>query len=69
MWYTVMERELSACGATKVSRKGMTPISLSAFNRKLDCWIYDIDMIQKCLFISLLDDPGVIYKPKPYPGG
>ena len=27
LWYTVMERELSASGVTKVSRKGMAPFS------------------------------------------
>ena len=45
-------------------------ISLSTFYCKLDYWIYAIDVIQKCLFVSLLlDDPCVIHKPVPYLGG
>ena len=48
-------------------KEGDGPISMSTFYCKLDCWIYAIDMIQKCLFVGLLlDDPCVIHKPKPY---
>ena len=49
-------------------KEGNGPISLIALYCKLDCWIYTIDMIQKCLFVTLLlDDPEVIRKPKPIP--
>ena len=65
--YTVMERELSASGVIKVSRKGR-PNSLFTFHSKVDFWIYAIDMLQGCLFMGLLlDDKGVIHIPKPMP--
>ena len=45
------------------------PISLIIFHCKFDCQIYAIDMVQKCLFMSLLlDDPSIIHKPKPILG-
>ena len=71
---------VSMCGlAVHCNRKGIVclqcyqgikewdgPISLSTFYYKLDCWIYTVDVIQKCLFVSLLlDDPCAIHKPKP----
>ena len=47
--YTVMDRELSACSVTKVSRKGICTISLSTFYSKPNCWIYAGDVIQEFL--------------------
>ena len=40
------------------------------FNRELYAWIYTVDMIQEKLFVGLLlNDPSVIHKPVPIPGG
>ena len=70
LWYTVNDKELSASGVTKVSRKGMPSITLSTFNCKLNCWNSAIDMLQKILFMGpSLDDPCVIHKPIPKLGG
>ena len=50
-----MDKELSALGLTKVSRKGIDPF-------------YIVNMIQEQLFMGLLlDDKNVIHKPKPIP--
>ena len=56
LWYTEMDKELSASSVTKVT--------------SVTFWIYAIDMIQECLFMGLLlNDPSVIHKPVPYLGG
>ena len=62
-----MLRELSALGLTKVGRKGIDTFS---FDSELYCCIYSVNMTQKKLLMGLLlDDPSVIHKPKPKPGG
>ena len=66
--YTFMQRELSASGLTKVSRKGDGPILLITFDTELYSWIYTVYMIQKKLLVGLLlDNPCIIQKPVPKP--
>ena len=51
-------------------KKRDSPILLITFNKELYTWIYTVYMIQKMLLMSpLLDDPSVIHKPIPKPGG
>ena len=70
LWYTVMDKEMSASGLTKVSRKGIESILLITFYCKPNCWIYIINRIQEQLFMGLLlEDKSVIYKPRPIPRG
>ena len=71
LWVSVpvMERELSAWGVTKISRKGMAPFSWLPSTVNLIARSVLFDMVKKCLFMSLLlDDPSIIHKPKPIPG-
>ena len=51
-------------------KKRDSPILLITFNCELYIWIYTVDMIQEKLLVGLLlNDPNVIHKPIPIPGG
>ena len=51
-------------------KKSDSPILLITFNCELYTWIYAVDVIQEKLLVGLLfNDPSVIHKPVPIPGG
>ena len=63
------DKELSANGVTKGIKEWNGSICLSPFC-ELNCWVHAIDVVQEFLFMCLfLDDPCIIHKPIPCPGG
>ena len=51
-------------------KKRDSPIVLITFNCELYTWIYTVDVIQQKLIVGLLlNDPSVIHKTIPTPGG
>ena len=51
-------------------KKRDSPIVLITFDCELYTWIYAVDVIQEKLLVGLLlNDPSVIHKPIPIPGG
>ena len=70
LWYTLKGQWIVCYGCDKGVKEGNSPIALSSFHSELDCWIDTVYMIQEYLSVSLfLDDPCVIHKPVPNPGG
>ena len=69
-WYTWKDKELSANGVTRVSWDGMAPFGWVPSTVNLIAGSTLLMWSGKFLFVSLfLDDPCVIHKPVPCPGG
>ena len=60
--YTDVRKELSGCGITIVSRKGIDPSALAFSIVKLDVWVYVVNMFQESFFLCrIYDHTNVIY--------